>query len=440
MILNSGKGSLFLWALLLLLPLLFFVWLFGPVSDDATARPTIHIEEVTTRVSVAAAERVSLPIFAETTGTLAPWRRVEAKVETGGRIVKRWVDEGQQVAAGTPLLSLFDEDARIELAEAEADLLQIRARYAVFIDIEQGAQERRDTDEACINASTSDCAGAGLKQAEEEVLEAQDLFDQGLISEEVLRRIRRRYNTTLMLGGEHREDVQAATTGLTQAELRVQRAQSALDRTVLRAAFAGRVADVQVEIGQQLSRGETCLQILDDSRMTVDVDVLEADIVHLRPGAPAQIRVPALGQKWLSGVVESINPQVDPATGSGRARVLIDNPDGLLMPGLFTFVRLQIQVLDDRLVIPEQAVILRQGRELVFRIEEDRALWAYVDTGSRSGDRVEIRSGLSDSELVAVSGHFALAHESRVSIVDSQVIETGSPQGTAIPWNTGSAP
>ncbi len=150
--------------------------------------------------------------------------------------------------------------------------------------------------------------------------------------------------------------------------------------------------------------------------MTFDVDVLEADIVWLRPGAPARVRIPAFGEQWLSGRVANVNPRVEQDLGTGRATILIDNHDRTLMSGLFTFVELEIRRLDNRLAVPVDAVLLRQGKELVFRIEDGRAMWTYVVTGSRSGDRVEIVQGLDDGDRVAVSGHFALAHEAPVAI------------------------
>ena len=87
------------------------------------------------------------------------------------------------------------------------------------------------------------------------------------------------------------------------------------------------------------------------------------------------------------------------------------------MPGLFAYVELETGRLPDRLLVPVAAVLERQDRQLVFRIEEGRALWTYVTTGARSGDLVEITDGLAEGDLVAVKDHFALAHEAPVELV-----------------------
>ena len=69
-----------------------------------------------------------------------------------------------------------------------------------------------------------------------------------------------------------------------------------------------------------------------------------------------------------------------------------------------------------RLAVPTDAVLVRQGRDLVFRIEEDIAKWIYVTTGPASGNHVEIVEGLQPGDIVAVAGHYSLAHDTLVEI------------------------
>ncbi len=173
----------------------------------------------------------------------------------------------------------------------------------------------------------------------------------------------------------------------------------------------------RVEPGQQIAAGQALLTLLEDERLEVDVDVLEADVVRLHPGAPARVRVPALDDLVLEGTVHTINPLVDPETGTGRVTVILPNPRGRLMPGLFAYVELETGRLANRLQVPVAAVLERQDRQLVFRIEDGRALWTYVTTGARSGDWVEITDGLAEGDRVAVKDHFALAHEAPVKVV-----------------------
>jgi RND family efflux transporter MFP subunit len=367
-----------------------------------TAPSTSGRFESVARVKAIPVRREDLSLRKEATGYLEPWRSVEVSTEATGRVVRRLVEEGQWVGAGQLLVGLDDRERLLEIREAEAEWLKIRAQYAV--NYESGM-------------AWSQPAAGEVAAASGEPGGAERRFAEGLISKQELDKERRK-ETEHLLSGSHQREIRAASSGLAQAEQRLSRAHLALKRTGIIAPFAGRVADLAVEPGQQISPGEPLLTLLDDARLKVEVSVLETDIVRLREGRPATVRIPALGDMVLDGTVHTINPLVDPKTGTGRVTVTLPNPRGRLMPGLFAYVELETGRLPERLLAPAAAVLERQDRQLVFRIEKGKALWAYVKTGARSGDLVEILEGLAEGDLVAVSNHFALAHEAPVEVVE----------------------
>lgn len=363
-----------------------------PEDVQASAPPVV--------VEAVVVQRVDFPLRAEATGTLAPWRQTELSAEISGRVVARRVEEGERVAAGQVLVVLDDTEARLALAEAEAALLKARSEYAV--QLSQG------------NASGVD--STRLAEARRAWQAAQEAYARGEMDEAMLDEARHRYEALLLLAGAQREAVRRVVTGLAEAEQRVARARLQLNRTRIRAPFAGRVADLKVEVGQHVSPGQVLLTLLDDQRMKVEVDVLEADLVHIRPGASAWVRLPALGDTVVSGVVHTVNPRVDSKTGAGRATVAVPNPQGRLLAGMFAYVALETRRLPNRLVVPAEAVLVRQGRDLVFVIRGGRAQWTYVKTGPRSGDHVVLLEGVAPGDTVAVRGHHALAHDAPVQV------------------------
>ena len=373
-------------------------------QPSATAMPSAlqpaSPENAATPVEAVRVRRADVSLRAEATGYLEPWRKVEVRTEAGGRILERRGDEGSRVSAGELLVRLDDRDRVIELEEAQAEWLKTQAGYAVDFQREE-ARPRE-------NASRPPTAPSA------EVERVERLLQEGLLSRHEADEARRRYEADRVLSGGRREEVRAATAGLAQAEQRVARARLGLERTRILAPFAGRLADLVVEAGQQVSPGEVLFTLLEDDRLKVDVDVLEADVVRLRQGAPARVRIPSFQNLVLAGTVHTINPRVNPETGTGRVTLAIPNPKRLLLAGLFASVELETARIPARLVVPAEALLLRQGRNLVFRIEGGRAHWTYVEVGARSGDLVEIVSGLSEGDLVASGGHFALAHEAPV--------------------------
>lgn len=383
----------------------------GGCSEEGSAAPTPAIsdaspgaveQEPPQRVEVVAATLTDLELMAAASGRLEAWQEARIRSEIGGRVVGVSAFEGEHVAAGALLVELDAEERRINLEEAEAELLAAEADFAVFYGERSATQE----------AVTADAAPA--ESAEGTLAEAERLFAEGLISEDDLTEARRDARVRELLDGEHRPEVQAVNVGLTQAEHKVERARLALERTRITAPFAGNISELKVSRGDSLQQGDECLTLLDLARLRVEVEVLEDEIVWLERGAPATVRVPARGNETFSGEIVAIDPRVDPETGTGEVTVAFENPSSRLLPGMFAQVELRTRVLADRLVVPESAVLVRQGRELVFRVVDDRAEWVYVESGLRSGGQVEILGGLQPGDRVAVSGHDALAHNAKV--------------------------
>ena len=349
----------------------------GQAEDEAAAED-VEAPSSAATVDATVAARTDFPLRTQATGHLVPWQRAQLKAEASGPVVERAVEEGARVEQGDLIARLRNREERIALEEARAKLLKARAKfqsqYVTGPDSLAASELIASTDTAASNAPRS-----------------------------------------------RRRATQAAVSGLTAARQAVERAKLNLERTRVTAPFAGRVADLQLDEGQYVSRGSEICMLLRDARMKVHVDVLESNLVDVRQDATAQVHVPALGppddsSAVFAGTVWAVNPQVRPESGTGRVTVSVPNPNRRLVSGLFANVQLETERLSGRLVVPDEAVLVRQGRDLVFVVEDGRAQWTYVTVGARSGDYVEITKGVAPGDTVAVSGHFALAHDAPVEV------------------------
>ena len=401
---------------LLLLAAAVGIYAYAPPTEEDLAREregSSGTEAVAAAIEAVVLQPGDFPLRAEATGRLMPWRETEISAEASGLVVERPIEVGAYAQAGDLLLRLSDPSARLELEEAEAALLQARAEYAVehVLGRSQG-----------MNSFAFD--SARVRQIQDALREAEAAFERGETTESALEAARRRVEVTSALDAEVLGDVQAIVAGLFSAEHRVKRAQAALERLVVTAPFAGRISDIDVEVGQRVSPGLVVLRLLDDARMKVDVDVLESDLVGLRDGASAWVRVPSMADATYRGSIHAINPRIDPRTGTGRVTVAIPNAGSRLISGLFAYVQLETRRLSDRLVLPARAILVRQGRDLVFRANGGRAEWVYVTLGERSGEHVEVLEGVAAGDTIAVAGHFALAHDAPVEVATVQPVST----------------
>ena len=380
---------------------------------DGDRQSTEEPVAASTPVEVIVLERREFPLRAEATGHLSPWRESKISSETNGLIIDRPVEEGQRVRAGQILILLDDREPNILLAEAEAALLQARADYAVQLS---NAGE-------IATADTSQLAEARIRLSN-----AHQAFSEGGITQSELERVQRHYEAMDVLAGNRREDVAAVYTNLTQREQQVEKALLQVERTRVVAPFSGRIADLQVEQGQHVGTGTHLLTLLQDNRMKVSVDVLEADLVHVRPRATANVVVPSYSDEIFQGYVHAVNPLVDPATGTGRVTVALQNPGGRLVSGLYADVALETNRLQDRMVAPSKAVIVRQGRDVVFLVKGGRSYWMYVIVGERSGNFTEIIRGdppsiVEPGDSLIIVGNYALAHDVPVEV--TSIVELG---------------
>ncbi|MCP4800639.1 MAG: hypothetical protein GY893_11895 [bacterium] len=102
------------------------------------------------------------------------------------------------------------------------------------------------------------------------------------------------------------------------------------------------------------------------------------------------------------------------------------NPDKLFRPGMFTRAEIAARIHNDKLLVPRTALLERDDRPLVFKVDEDRAQWLYVTIGLQNSEWVEIKKVHSGGSLipgdqVVVSNHLTLAHEAKIKI--KKVIE-----------------
>ncbi len=217
----------------------------------------------------------------------------------------------------------------------------------------------------------------------------------------------------------------------------MRRARLDLSRTRMGAPFAGRVASVQVVPGQWVRQGEELVTVVSLDPIRVEVQVLESEIAHLAPGRTAEVAFAAFPGERLTGRVQSINPIVESGTRTARVTVLVRNPEGRILPGMYARVSLEARRYEDRVLVPRSAILERDRRTMLFVYDpaesDGLAKWRYVTTGLQNETQVEIlgegvdTDSVSPGETVLTDGHYTLIHDARVRLVQDAAREGGRP-------------
>jgi RND family efflux transporter MFP subunit len=205
-----------------------------------------------------------------------------------------------------------------------------------------------------------------------------------------------------------------ARVGQTRAELANAQVHASYSR--ITSPINGIVTARQTDVGFTAMPGAPLLTIEDDSRYQLETSVEESQVANIRNGESAEVRIDALGGQELAGIVAEIIPASDPASRSYVVKIDLQIGDGLpaLKSGMYGKARFTADQ-KQALSVPEKAVIRRGQLVGVYVVDENgMARFRLIKTGKRSGERVEVLGGITDSERIVTGRVEAVSDGSRV--------------------------
>lgn len=295
-------------------------------------------------VDVATARADTVIEVIRATGEVEAVQSIELRPEVSGRLDAIYVSEGREVGRGAPLFKVDDAElvAQVARLEAEKDLAEQALRRTREL-IERNASSEADLEQAEANARSA------------------------------------------------------------RAQLQLQ--QTRLERTVVRAPFAGVVGERFVSVGDYVTSQTplTTLQTVDPQR--IGFQVPERYARQLAVGQDVDFEVAAVPGRVFTGTVDFVDPRVQLPGRTILVKARVPNPERLLRPGMFVEARLVTDVRPEAVVVPEDAILPLAGADYVWIVTpEGAASRRQVQIGVRSPGTVEIRSGVESGTRVVVGG------------------------------------
>jgi Cu(I)/Ag(I) efflux system membrane fusion protein len=183
-------------------------------------------------------------------------------------------------------------------------------------------------------------------------------------------------------------------------------------RVAITAPQAGVVTELMVRQGAQVTPGMPLMKLADLSKVWVQVEVPEAQASWVVEGQPAEARLKALPGRVFEGTVDYLYPLLDAQTRTLRARLVFDNADGALKPGMYADATLFGDAKSDVTLVPSEAVI-RTGTRSVVLVAEDVGRYRPVEVtlGPERSNEIVVTKGLQAGQQVVVSGQFLIDSE-----------------------------
>ncbi len=293
----------------------------------------------------------------QTMATLEANNSVSLSAAVSGRLVELHAKDGASVPAGMLLAKLDDSELRAQLKQAESNLLLATQR-----------EQRTRT-----------------------------LYQQG---------------------GMTQEDLEAAVANLQSAEASVEYIKAQIEKTEVRAPFAGKLGLVNISVGQWLNAGAPVAELSDVKKLKARFAVPQRYASSVKVGDRVTLKDQERNVE-KKGKVTALDATISESSRTRQVVVTVDNSSGKLIAGGYASITLQMKTAQkSSTTIPAEALILDRDGAYVFVVKDGKAHVKHVKTGLRTPFSVEIVSGLSKGDTVIVSGIISLREGVPVNIKD----------------------
>ena len=334
-------------------------------------------------VSVAVATATEQPwqLRVSSVGTLKALQGVNLSLEIAGTVKDVQFESGQKVKTGQPLVQLDSavESALLETAQADLGLAQL--------DYGRGSQL---------------VGSQAISKGEFDRLSAQ----------------------------------------LQKNKATVNQLKASLAKKHIVAPFGGTIGIRQVDVGDYLASGTVIATLQDLSSLYVDFYIPEHAVLKVAPGQPVQVEVSAYPGEQFPGSISAINPKVENSTRNVLVRATLANPEGKLLPGMFTRLDVLLPNPAPQIVVPEGAITYTLYGNSVYAVAEKKteggevekdadgkplliAERRFVETGERRGGLVLVSKGLKAGEQVVSAGQLKLDNGTPIAISPDKNLPAG---------------
>jgi HlyD family secretion protein len=357
-------------------------------------------------VRAATVQRGPIRSLVSTNGKVEPIHNFEAHAPIPTTVKRLLVKEGDRVKRGQLLLQLDDADVRAKAAGAQA---QIKAAQA-----DQSALKTGGTQEEVITLNSQLIKARNARDTAQHNLDAlKRLQQQGAASSGEVRQAEdslQRAQADLTLLEQKQKDrysppeVARIQAQGSEAEAAYASAEDSLQKSTVRAPFDGVVYSLPLKEGAFVQAGELLLQEADLSKVLVRAFVDEPDVGRLQVGQKVEVTWDAVPGRVWTGSVNTV-PATVKLHGNrnvGEMTCLINNEDLRLLPNINVGVTIVTAEHSDVLTLQRDALRMDDSRPYVFRIEGNRIHQQNVSFSLQNLTRVEITSGLSQGDKVAL--------------------------------------
>ncbi len=363
-------------------------------------------------------------------GNLHPVNTVTVLSRVPGRVERIFTREGNQVSKDQLIGQIGDNTQTLQMEQAHAAWEAAQAQH------EKAKKGVRSEELENVRALTSQ-AEEDLETAKDTFERSQKLYSAGAIAKTQYEETESLYRSALTALENARRNIQMMEKGAGPEEQRIASANAAAMEARYKLArlnwsfariespVSGSVARVLVDEGNLVGQTNPIIVIIQDDPLVARVPVPEKYYGSIRAlQHTLQARISPIAYPDLDpfvGTLSALGAVIDAMSRTFTVEVEIDNPGGMLRPGMFVNVDLVLDRFEDALSVPIGALVNRNGREGLFVVDpQSRAQFQEVERGIVQDNRVQVLAGVSTADSVVVDGNAFLETGQKLRMVKPQ--------------------
>lgn len=388
-------------------------------------------------------------------GTVTFLEKAAVTSKVLGRVERLLVDQGDYVKRGQPLAQMETFELELQLKQARAGVNRAQAQLELSRARYQNARRDADRQIKDLERIQSDIieAKASYLNSRRNMKNQQEIYEMGGISREQLKTVYAEYISSMsryyqtrknyqirivgfrdedlekeniaadLQGPDKREqfidfntqvelgDVRVAEAAVRNARLELESIDLLIQESTIRSPLDGVIASRAIEVGETAKETEPLFTVIRMDRVLISTSIPEEEVQFIEPAQDVSYTVDALSDFQdtpRAASVYQISPVIDVSTRTAELRVLAENPELDLSPGMFVRCSVATRAAKDALAVPESALLDRRTENEVddvadvFVIQDGLVLRRKVVLGERYGDEILVRAGLEVGEEIAI--------------------------------------
>ncbi|TKG92946.1 efflux RND transporter periplasmic adaptor subunit [Puteibacter caeruleilacunae] len=195
-------------------------------------------------------------------------------------------------------------------------------------------------------------------------------------------------------------------TNLEKARAAEAIAKKNLKDSEMTAPFNGIVGQLRSEVGENVLPNQTVLTLLRINEVNIKVAVPENEINDIKIGETANVRIAAVSDELFSGEITSKGVVADPISHTYEVKILVTNPNNLLLPGMVSRALIKNSCKDDAIIVPNQCILKDGNNDIyVWKVSEGIAKKQVIEIGLQKNKGVEVLKGLNSGDEIIVDGY-----------------------------------